>query len=164
MNWIFGDNINTDLITPGRYNQTTDPAELANICFIEHRPDFAPKVKAGDFVVAGRNFGCGSSRETAVTALRHTGIEAILAKSFARIFYRNCMNQGLLLLIADTDGIQEQDELELNVAAHCLHNKSQGKDIPVELSRLMLKLKEEGGIVAYLKRHGIGALEELARL
>ena len=164
MNWLFGDNINTDLITPGRYNQTTDPKELAKICFIEHCPEFAPNVKSGDFIVAGRNFGCGSSRETAVTSLRHSGIEAIVAKSFARIFYRNCMNQGLLLLIADTDGIKDSDELELDIATECLLNKTQGKEIPIELSRLMLKLREEGGIVAYLKRNGIAALEDLAKL
>jgi 3-isopropylmalate/(R)-2-methylmalate dehydratase small subunit len=164
MNWLFGDNINTDLITPGRYNQTTDPKELAKICFIEYRPEFAPKVKPGDFVVAGRNFGCGSSRETAVTSLSNTGIEAIVAKSFARIFYRNCMNQGLLLLIADTDGIEERDELELDIEGRCLVNKTQGTKLPVELSPLMLKLREEGGIVAYLKRNGVEALAALAKL
>ncbi|HKI83109.1 MAG TPA: 3-isopropylmalate dehydratase [Candidatus Krumholzibacteria bacterium] len=164
MNWLFGDNINTDLITPGRYNQTTDPKELAKICFIEYRPEFAPNVKPGDFVVAGRNFGCGSSRETAVTSLSNTGIEAIVAKSFARIFYRNCMNQGLLLLIADTAGIKEQDELELDIDGKCLVNTTQGTKIPVELSPLMLKLREEGGIVAYLKRNGVESLAELAKL
>ena len=164
MNWLFGDNINTDLITPGRYNQTTDPKELAKICFIEYRPDFAPNVKKGDFVVAGRNFGCGSSRETAVTSLVHTGIEAIVAKSFARIFYRNCMNQGLLLLIADTDGIEEKDELVLDIEGKCLVNRTQDKEIPVELSPLMLKLRDEGGIVAFLKRNGVEALAELAKL
>ncbi len=164
MNWIFPDNINTDLITPGRYNQTTDPKELAKICFIEYRPEFAKQVKPGDFVVAGRNFGCGSSRETAVTSLKHTGIEAIVAKSFARIFYRNCMNQGLLLVIGDTDGITPEDELELDIDRQKLVVKTQGREIDVLLPRMMLKLRDEGGIVEYLKRHGLGALEELAKL
>ncbi len=164
MNWIFPDNINTDLITPGRYNQTTDPKELARICFIEYRPEFAREVKEGDFLVAGRNFGCGSSRETAVTSLKHTGIEAIVAKSFARIFYRNCMNQGLLLVIGDTDGIEAEDELELDIAGQKLINRTKNRTIEVQLPRMMLKLRDEGGIVAYLKRHGLEALEELAEL
>ena len=164
MNWLFEDNINTDLVTPGRYNQTTDPVELAKICFIEHMPEFAPGVKKGDFVIAGRNFGCGSSRETAVTSLKYTGIEAIVAKSFARIFYRNCMNQGLLLVIGDTDGIRPEDELELDIEGQKLHNKTQGVEIPVNLPKMMLKLREEGGIVAFLKKNGLGALKELAEL
>ena len=79
MNWIFDNNINTDLITPGRYNITTDPQELAKITFIEHRPEFAKNVAKGDFIIAGNNFGCGSSRETAVTALKTCGIKAIIA-------------------------------------------------------------------------------------
>jgi 3-isopropylmalate/(R)-2-methylmalate dehydratase small subunit len=164
VNWIFEDNINTDLITPGRFNQTTDPQELAKVCFIEHRPDFAPNVKPGDFVIAGRNFGCGSSRETAVTALAHTGIEAIVARSFARIFYRNCMNQGLLLAIGDTRGIEAADALYLDIPGQKLINRTQGVEIPVNLPPMMLKLREEGGMVAFLRKHGLGALEELARL
>jgi len=110
MNWKFGDNINTDLITPGRYNITTDPMELAQIAFIEYRPEFKTKVKSGDFILAGENFGCGSSRETAVIALKYCGIKAIFAKSFARIFYRNCMNIGFLVVTLDTDNIGEKDD------------------------------------------------------
>ena len=105
MNWKFGDNINTDLITPGRYNITTDPNELAKVCFIEYRPEFHQKVQANDFVVAGHNFGCGSSRETAAVALKHSYITAVVAKSFARIFFRNAINLGLLCIIAETDSI-----------------------------------------------------------
>ena len=81
MNWKFGDNINTDLITPGRYNITTDPEELARVCFIEYRPEFRQRVQSGDFVVAGHNFGCGSSRETAAVALKHSNLRAVIAKS-----------------------------------------------------------------------------------
>src|SRR3989344_5715453 len=86
MNWLFEDNINTDLITPGRFNITTDPLKLASIAFIEYRPEFHKKVKKGDFIVAGENFGCGSSRETAAIALKYCRLKAVLAKSFARIF------------------------------------------------------------------------------
>ncbi|MEM2138502.1 MAG: 3-isopropylmalate dehydratase, partial [Candidatus Anstonellaceae archaeon] len=99
--WKFGNAINTDLITPGRYNLTVDKKELAKIAFIEHRPEFAKSVQPGDIIVAGRNFGCGSSRETAVTALKECGVAAIISPSFARIFYRNAINQGLVLIVAD---------------------------------------------------------------
>ena len=163
MNWLFGDNINTDLVTPGRYNQTTDPKELAKVCFIEHMPEFAPNVKSGDFVVAGRNFGCGSSRETAVTSLKHTGIEAIFAKSFARIFYRNCMNQGVLLAIGDTDGIDKEDVLRLDIERQLMVNETKGSEIPVNLPGMMLKLREEGGIIRFLQKNGLDALAELAK-
>src|SRR3989338_1114920 len=111
MNWIFGDNINTDLITPGRYNITTDPVEMAKIAFIEYRPEFAKKVRQDDFLIAGSNFGCGSSRETAAIALKYCGLKAIIAKSFARIFYRNCLNQGFLAICADISGIKAKDVL-----------------------------------------------------
>ena len=124
MNWIFENNINTDLITPGRFNITTDANELAKIAFIEHLPEFAKKVQKGDFIVAGNNFGCGSSRETAVTALRACGIKAIVAKSFARIFYRNCINQGLLAIIADTENIKSNDKLKIDIKKQLVINIS----------------------------------------
>ena len=133
MNWIFGDNINTDLITPGRYNITTDPKELAKACFVEYRPEFRLKVQAGDFVIAGENFGCGSSRETAPIALKHSGIQAVVAKSYARIFFRNAINLGLLCLVTDTHGIDEKDELELNLKDQTLTNRSKGKEVRVHL-------------------------------
>ena len=164
MNWKFGDHINTDLITPGRYNVTTDPEELAKIAFIEHRPDFAPNVAPGDFIVAGENFGCGSSRETAVTALKHCHLAAILAPSFARIFFRNAMNQGVILVNCDTSGIDESDELEMDNDAQIIRNRSQGTEIPISVSPMMMKLHQEGGIIPFIQRRGLDALEELRRL
>jgi 3-isopropylmalate/(R)-2-methylmalate dehydratase small subunit len=164
MNWKFGDNINTDLITPGRYNVTTDPAELAKVAFIEHRPEFAQNVQRGDFIVAGDNFGCGSSRETAITSLKHCHLTAILAPSFARIFYRNAMNQGLVLGICDTSAIDEQDELELQLEAGLVRNHTKQQDIPVSVSPMMMKLHQEGGIIPFLKKNGLEALDELRRL
>lgn len=161
MNWLFGDNINTDLITPGRYNITTDPAQLAKIAFIEHRPEFAQQVKSGDFIVAGKNFGCGSSRETAVTALSFSGIRAVVAQSFARIFYRNCMNQGLLAVIADTRGIRETDALQLDFAAGELMNVTRNRRLKATMPPLMLKLHQEGGIIAYIQKHGLSAIDGL---
>jgi 3-isopropylmalate/(R)-2-methylmalate dehydratase small subunit len=161
MNWKFGDNINTDLITPGRYNITTDPKELAKACFVEYRPQFREKVQPGDFVLAGENFGCGSSRETAPVALKSSEIRAVVAKSYARIFFRNAINLGLLCVIADTDSIEEKDELELVVESQVLMNKTKKREIRVQIPSMMLRLYEEGGIISYLKKHGLGALADL---
>ena len=163
MNWKFGDNINTDLITPGRYNITTDPKELAKACFVEYRPEFRQKVRSGDFVVAGENFGCGSSRETAPVALKASEIQAVLAKSYARIFFRNAINLGLLCVIADTDSIDEKDDLELDIKSQILRNKTKKQDIQVQIPSMMLRLYEEGGIIPYLKKHGLSALGDLEK-
>jgi len=163
MNWIFGHNINTDLITPGRFNMTTDPGRLASIAFLEARPAFSQCVKPGDFIVAGENFGCGSSRETAVMALKACGISAVLACSFARIFYRNGMNLGLLLVITDVTGVGEQDSLELDLNSKELINRSAGLRKNVEIPAMMLRFYREGGILAYLKRHGTSSLDSLIR-
>jgi len=163
MNWKFGNNINTDLITPGRYNITTDPKELAKACFIEYRPEFRQEVRPGDFVVAGENFGCGSSRETAAVALKHSGIQAVLAKSYARIFFRNSINLGLLCVVTNTDLIDETDQLELNIEAQKLTNRRKGQEMEVEIPNMMLRLYREGGIIEYLKRNGLSALGNLEK-
>ncbi|MDD5337389.1 MAG: 3-isopropylmalate dehydratase [Candidatus ainarchaeum sp.] len=160
--WKFGNSINTDLITPGRYNMTTDRKELAKIAFIEHRPEFAKDVKKGDFIVAGRNFGCGSSRETAVTALKECGIDAIIAPSFARIFYRNGINNGLLLITADEkflSRVAEQHQLKLE--ANEILNITTGERAKAGLSPMLLKLRKYGGILEFLKKHRIEELEQL---
>jgi 3-isopropylmalate dehydratase small subunit len=158
MNWLFENNINTDLITPGRYNITTDPVQLGKICFIEYRPEFAKKVQKGDFIVAGNNFGCGSSRETAVTSIKACGIQAIIAKSFARIFYRNCPNQGLLAIIADTDGIQEQDVLKIDFDKQQIRNLTQKKTIKAVIPDFMIKLYKSDGVIKYLQKNGLDSL------
>jgi 3-isopropylmalate/(R)-2-methylmalate dehydratase small subunit len=163
MNWKFGDNINTDLITPGRYNISTDPKELAKACFVEYRPEFRQKVQPGDFVVAGENFGCGSSRETAPVALKASNIRAVVAKSYARIFFRNAINLGLLCVIANTDLIDEHDELLLDINSHQLKNTTKGQVIPAQIPSMMLRLYEEGGIISYLKKHGLNALSDLEK-
>lgn len=163
MNWKFGDNINTDLITPGRYNITTDPKELAQACFIEYRPEFRQQVQSGDFVVAGHNFGCGSSRETAAVALKHSRLQAVIAKSFARIFFRNAINLGLLCIIADTDSIEESDRLELNIQAQRLRNATRDQTIPIEIPGMMLRLYREGGIINFLEKNGLSALADLEK-
>lgn len=161
MNWIFGNNINTDLITPGRYNITTDAKELAKIAFIEYRPEFAKNVKNADFIIAGNNFGCGSSRETAVTALKACGIKAIIAKSFARIFYRNCIDQGLLAIIAPTDNISDKDGLKINIVKQLIINHSKNFKIKAVIPPLMIKLYETGGIISFLKDNGLSSFKKL---
>ncbi|MDO8339141.1 MAG: 3-isopropylmalate dehydratase [Candidatus Burarchaeum sp.] len=159
--WKFGDNLNTDLITPGRYNMTTNAAELARVCFVEHRPDFAQGVHARDFVVGDRNFGCGSSRETAVIALKASGVRAVLAKSFARIFYRNCMNLGLLAIEMDTDGIADGEEVELDVESGSVRNVTRNEMHAIAIPHAMLALEREGGVVGFVKKNGFDALAGL---
>ncbi|MDO8609323.1 MAG: 3-isopropylmalate dehydratase small subunit [bacterium] len=155
MNWIFGNNINTDLITPGRYNITTDPKELAKIVFIEHCPEFSKQVRKNDFIIGGNNFGCGSSRETAVTALKHCGIKAVIAKSFARIFYRNCINQGLFAIIVDTSQIEKNDKLKLDIKNQQIINITKKLKIKATIPSLMVKLHTIGGIISYIQKNGI---------
>lgn len=164
MNWIFGDNINTDLITPGRFNITTDPKEMARVAFIEYRPEFAKKVRKGDFLVAGNNFGCGSSRETAAIALKYCGLKVILAKSFARIFYRNCLNLGLLAIVADTDGIEAEDVLVLDTKKKLFKNTTKKTQQQLDISKFILILHEVGGIIPFIKKNGISSLSRLESL
>lgn len=159
--WKFGNAINTDLITPGRYNMTIDRAELGKIAFIEHRPEYAKEVKKGDFIFAGRNFGCGSSRETAVYALLANGISAVIAKSYARIFYRNAINNGLLLLIAPSDFIDKTDETDkIELASNELRNVTKNISAQVSVPPMMKKLRDAGGILEFLKKHKIEELEK----
>src|SRR2546427_12415553 len=99
--WMLGDNVNTDVIIPGRYNVTTDREQLARYCLCEILPEFSSQVRAGDVIMAGHNFGCGSSREHAPTALQACGIQVVIARSFARIFYRNAVNIGLPVLVCE---------------------------------------------------------------
>ena len=119
----FGDDISTDLIAPGRYfHLRSNLPELAKHVLEDADPGFAGKVSDGDFVVAGRNFGLGSSREHAPTIIKMAGVGAVLAKSFARIFFRNSINIGLPVLICDTDKIDEQDKLEINLGQGIIKN------------------------------------------
>ena len=114
--WHFGDNIDTDLIIAARYLNTSDPKELAKHVMEDADPEFVNKVKAGDIIVAGENFGCGSSREHAPIALKAAGVSAVVAKSFARIFYRNAFNTGLPIFeLAETDTIKEGDTIAISM-------------------------------------------------
>jgi 3-isopropylmalate/(R)-2-methylmalate dehydratase small subunit len=150
--WKFGDNIDTDIIIPARYLASTDPAVLGRHCMEPLAPDFAQKVLKGDIIVAGRNFGCGSSREHAPLALTALGIAVVIAKSFARIFYRNAFNKGLALLEADIyDQIEEGTTIEVDLTTGLITAggvQAKAKPIPP----FMLELINEGGLINHLRK------------
>ncbi len=122
----YGDNVDTDVIIPARYLNTSDPKELASHCMEDIDKDFAKKIKPGDIIVAGSNFGCGSSREHAPIAIKYSGISCVVAKSFARIFYRNAINTGLPIIETDAE-IDNGDELEIDLAAGTITNLTKGE-------------------------------------
>jgi 3-isopropylmalate/(R)-2-methylmalate dehydratase small subunit len=152
--WKFGDDIDTDAIIPGRYLVINDPRELALHLFDGMRPEMAAQTREGDYVVAGENFGCGSSREHAPLALKGAGISAVIAKSFARIFFRNAINIGMPLLISDeADRIKEGDALEINLAQGIVHNLSTGEIYRTKpLPPFLREIVKAGGLVEYTKR------------
>ncbi len=154
--WKFGDDISTDHITPGRYyHLRSNLPELAKHVMEDANPEFASKVKKGDFIVAGKNFGCGSSREHAPAVIKLAGVSAVIAKSFARIFYRNAINIGLPVLIADTDLIDDGDELEVDVSSGTIRDLTKGVELKARpLPDVMIKILENGGLVEYIKKHG----------
>ena len=152
----FGDNISTDHIAPGRlFHLRSDLQEFAKHVLEDADPTFASKMSKGDFVVAGNNFGLGSSREHAPQIIKIAGTGAVLAKSFARIFYRNAINIGLLLIECDTDKIDAGDELEIDVKQGFVHDKTKDIKLPfAPLPDVMIKLLNEGGLIQHLKLHG----------
>lgn len=153
---LLGDNINTDFIISGRYKfSITDMKELAKHIMEDIDPEFPKKLKSGEsIIVAGENFGMGSSREQAPLVIKESGIVAVIAKSFARIFYRNGFNIGLPLIQADTSRIKEQDELSVDFDSSVLKDSTQGFSASIQpLSRVMQKLLADGGIINHLKKH-----------
>ncbi len=154
------DDINTDYIISGRYKfKIQDPAELAKHVMEDLDPNFYSKLSKGDFLVAGNNFGCGSSREQAPMSIKYAGISAVLAKSFARIFYRNCFNLGLPAIECDTDGISEGDDLELDMDRGFINNRTKGTSIKISpIPKTMQILLADGGLVEHFKKHGGFAL------
>lgn len=151
--WKYGDDINTDLIIPARYLNTSDPDALAKHCMEDEDPDFVKKINKGDFIVAGKNFGCGSSREHAPISIKYAGISAVIAKSFARIFYRNAFNMGLLILECnEADQIKTGDELEVDTEKGEIKNLTKNeiyKILPVPA--FMEELVNSGGLIEYMK-------------
>ncbi len=153
---VFGDDVNTDYIISGKYKfKTLDMDELACHCMEDIDPDFGNRVRPGDFIVAGGNFGCGSSREQAPLVIRHAGVSAVLARSFARIFFRNAINIGLPAVECDTSGIQAGDELEVDLGKGRVVNLTRGTDVTITpLPPVMMDILAEGGLTDYLKKHG----------
>ena len=159
----FGDAISTDAIIPGRYNVTTDAAALGKACFIEARPDFASSVQPGDVIVGGRNFGCGSSREHAPMAIKAAGIQAVVARSFARIFYRNAINIGLPVIQCDAvyDAVQDGDPISLDIHSGAIN--ANGKMLKGETpGPVAVAIMEAGTLIDLIKTRGWAAIEEVS--
>lgn len=153
--WKFKDNIDTDLIIPARYLTTSDTAELAKHAMEDADPNWIKKMKEGDFIVAGENFGCGSSREHAPIALKAAGVSAVIAKSFARIFYRNAINIGLPILESPEAAgeIKEGDTIEVNLAKGQIKNvTSKMVYFAQPFPEFMQKIIKAGGLINYIKK------------
>jgi methanogen homoaconitase small subunit len=152
--WRFGEDIDTDQIIPGRYSPyMTSEENLAQYAFIERRPEFASEVRPGDIIVAGKNFGCGSSREYAPRALKKCGIAAIIAPTFARIFFRNAINLGIPLFMADlTAEVEDGDKVALNLAEAVLLTDGGRIDLP-QPPAFVRQIQNEGGIIPYYQTY-----------
>lgn len=152
----FGDNISTDHIAPGRlFHLRSNLPEFAKHVLEDADEDFAKQMNKGDFVVAGNNFGLGSSREHAPQIIKIAGVGAVIAKSFARIFYRNAINIGLLAIECDTDSINAGDELDLDIEKGVINNLTNGTIIQIEpIPPVMVKMLADGGLVEHIKKHG----------
>lgn len=153
--WKFGDDVDTDLIIPARYLNTSDPASLAKHCMEDADPLFAGKVSQGDIIVAGKNFGCGSSREHAPIAIKAAGVACVIAKSFARIFYRNAFNMGLAILECEqTDRLNTGDMLSVNFdAGEIVSELTQEKFITKPIPQFMQELVQSGGLMEHIRKH-----------
>lgn len=153
--WKFGDNVNTDEIIPARYLNTSDPEELAAHLMEDADPDFPSKAKPGDIIVGGENFGCGSSREHAPLAIKTAGISCVVAKSFARIFFRNSINIGLPIITAPeaVDATEEGQTLEVDLSAGRLKNLDTGKTYEfAAFPEALAGIIREGGLMNYVKK------------
>ncbi|MEE9911350.1 MAG: 3-isopropylmalate dehydratase small subunit [Deltaproteobacteria bacterium] len=153
--WKFGDNIDTDAIIPARYLNTSDPAELAKHCMEDADPDFMKKMKAGDIILGGENFGCGSSREHAPIAIKAAGISCVVAKSFARIFYRNAFNMGLPIFESKelADAIAEGKEITIDSAKGAITVAGSDRKFTISpIPPFMEQLIADGGLMKHIAR------------
>jgi len=151
----YGDDINTDVIFPGRYLALTEPEEIAAHAMEDLDPDFLKKLNEGDILVAGKNFGCGSSREQAAIALKYAGVGAIVAKSFARIFYRNAINQGIPVIECPegVEAIEDGDEVEIDLDKGVIKDISKNKIFNFKpLPEFIQKILSKGGLLPFLKQ------------
>jgi 3-isopropylmalate dehydratase small subunit len=153
--WKFGKDVDTDQIIPARYLNTSDPEELAKHCMEDADAEFVNKMSRGDLIVAEKNFGCGSSREHAPIAIKSAGVSAVIAKSFARIFYRNAFNMGLPIFesVDAVDGISEGNEIEIAMESGLIRNRTTGKEFQaVPIPPFMQELIDAGGLMEYVKK------------
>lgn len=153
--WKFGDNIDTDAIIPARYLNTSDPGELAKHVMEDADKDFPSKASSGDLIIAGANFGCGSSREHAPIAIKAAGLQAVIAKSFARIFYRNSFNIGLPIFESEeaAEKISEGDEIEVDADQGTIKNITKGEEYTAKpIPPFMQELISAGGLIEWTKR------------
>ena len=151
----YGDNVDTDVIIPARYLNTIDKKELASHCMEDIDRDFVKKVCVGDIMVAGKNFGCGSSREHAPIAIKESGISLVIAKSFARIFYRNSINIGLAILECEDapDKISEGDKIEADLDAGVIYNRTTGESFKTKpFPEFIQKIITAGGLIESIRR------------
>jgi 3-isopropylmalate/(R)-2-methylmalate dehydratase small subunit len=158
---VFGDDVNTDyIITSRRKRESLDPQILKQYLFEEINPKFAASIQSGDLIVAGKNFGCGSAMEVAVTAVLGAGIRAVIAHSFSRTYFRNAINNGLLPIVCDTSRTHEGDRLVIHASdeqgtAMTVRNVTTGEDISsAALPKIMLDIFAAGGLVPYFREHG----------
>ncbi|MFZ5645926.1 MAG: 3-isopropylmalate dehydratase small subunit [Bacillota bacterium] len=151
--WKFGNDVDTDAIIPARYLNTSDPRELASHCMEDADPDFPKKVKPGDIIVAGKNFGCGSSREHAPISIKEAGVSCVIAKTYARIFYRNAFNIGLLIFESAeaSDRIEEGDEISVDVDAGVIKNLTKNEEYrATQVPSFMQQIIAAGGLINYV--------------
>lgn len=154
--WMFGDDVNTDLIIPGKYLELVDPEEMAEHAMEGIDPEFPKKIQKGDIVVGGTNFGCGSSREHAPLALKYAGVSAVVAESFARIYYRNSINIGLPALECPgiVEAVDDGDVVEVDITSGTVKNVRTGAELSfTPLPGFMVEILREGGLVTYIRNH-----------
>jgi 3-isopropylmalate/(R)-2-methylmalate dehydratase small subunit len=155
--WKFGDNVDTDAIIPARFLNVSDPEWLGKNCFVDVRPGFSKTVRPGDVIVAGNNFGCGSSREHAPLAIKAVGVSVVIAKSFARIFYRNAFNIGLPILESDEayQSFEEGSPIEVDLESGEIRGANSAAHVTAKpIPPFMREIVEAGGLVAYIKQRG----------
>lgn len=155
--WKFGDHVDTDAIIPARFLNVSDQELLAENCFVDARPDFARTVRPGDVIVAGNNFGCGSSREHAPLAIKAAGVSVVIAKSFARIFYRNAFNIGLPILESEEAYTSFEEGSPIQVDLESGEIRGEDRAVPIlakPIPPFMREIVEAGGLVPYIKKRG----------
>jgi 3-isopropylmalate dehydratase small subunit len=152
---VYGNNIDTDRIIPGKYTKTLNLQDLADHVLEDLDPEFRERMEAGDLVVADHNFGCGSSREQAPLALKTAGVSVVIARSFARIFFRNAINVGLPVIEIPDHDIKQGDEIVVELTTGEIHNLTQNKEYQgTQMPQVMIDILNEGGLTTFLKKHG----------